>query len=277
MTTIDVEHHRRELVEEGYTIVERLIPDSVVDELSAAVQRLERELAVQPGDNRFEGNRTVRTYNLLARDPAWQQVPVEPTVLGLVESVLGTQCLVSSLASISLHPGESAQVMHSDDQMFGLPQPHPAVVCNAMWALTDFTEANGATVVVPGSHTWDPPDYRSDDGHPDAVVAEMPRGSVLIWQGSTWHGGGANTSDEVRVGVAMNYCAGFIRQQENQQLGIPHETLATFSPQLRQLCGLGMYRGLTGNIDKRSPAEVLFGDPPQPALWDQEPLEPSGL
>ena len=58
---------------------------------------------------------------------------------------------------------------------------------------------------------------------------------------------------------------------------IPHETLATFSPQLRQLCGLGMYRGLTGNIDKRSPAEVLFGDPPQPALWDQEPLEASEL
>ena len=86
-----------------------------------------------------------------------------------------------------------------------------------MWALTDFTEANGATRIIPGSHTRDPsPDY----GKPyDSIPAEMPRGSVLIWHGSVWHGGGANTTSERRVGIAMNYCAGFVRQQKNQQLG----------------------------------------------------------
>ena len=51
----------------------------------------------------------------------------------------------------------------------------------------------------------------------------MPKGSVLVWHGSLWHGGGANTTGERRVGIAMNYCAGWIRQQENQQLGIPRE------------------------------------------------------
>lgn len=158
-----------------------------------------------------------------------------------------------------------------------LAKPHVATVANSMWALTDFTEANGATRVVPGSHLWDHgPDYFATEPALPSIAAEMPKGSVLVWHGSTWHGGGANTSDEVRVGVAMNYCAGYIRQQENQQLGIPPEIMATFSPQLRQLCGLGMYRGLTGNINKMSPAELLYGDEHQVQLWDAEPIAEPG-
>ncbi|MAK52841.1 MAG: phytanoyl-CoA dioxygenase, partial [Acidimicrobiaceae bacterium] len=79
---------------------------------------------------------------------------------------------------------------------------------------------------------------------------------------------------QIRIGVAMNYCAGFIRQQENQHLGIPPEIVATFSPQLRQLCGFGMYRGLTGNIEKHSPAYLLYGDEEETQLWDYDPIEP---
>jgi ectoine hydroxylase-related dioxygenase (phytanoyl-CoA dioxygenase family) len=271
----DLTSHHQQLVDDGYTIVENAIEPGLIDALLSDVRRLESELDRRPADNRFEGNRTTRTYNLLAHGAIWQQVPVHPVVLELVEGVLGPQCLVSSLASISLAPGETGQVLHADDQIQPLAKPHVATVCNSMWALTDFTAGNGATRVVPGSHLWDSPDYFNGEPDVDTVVAEMPKGSVLVWHGSTWHGGGANTTtDEVRVGVAMNYCAGFIRQQENQQLGIPSEVMATFSPQLRQLCGLGMYRGLTGNIEKRSPAEILYGDPPQVQVWDAEPIDP---
>jgi len=278
--SIDLGPHHQQLVDDGYTILERVIADDIVDALLTDVARLEAELQSRPADNRFEGNRTTRTYNLLAHGEIWQQVPVQPQVLALIEGVLGPQCLVSSLASISLAPGETAQVIHADDQVQPLAKPHVATVCNSMWALTDFTEANGATRVVPGSHRWDNPDYfageASHNGAPvESIAAEMQRGSVLVWHGSTWHGGGANvTDDEVRIGVAMNYCAGFIRQQENQQLGIPPEIMATFSPELRQLCGLGMYRGLTGNIEKQSPAAMLYGDPAEVQLWDAEPIEP---
>lgn len=271
--------HIAEVEDQGYTILQNVIDDRVVEELLADVRRLENDLRRSPADNRFEGNATTRTYNLLAHGDAWQQVPVRPEVLGVIEGVLGPGCLISSLASISLAPGETAQVIHADDQVQPLAKPHAATVCNSMWALTDFTEANGATRIVPGSHRWDSPRYFDDGSIADEVTsipAEMTRGSVLVWHGSTWHGGGANTTaDEVRIGVAMNYCAGFIRQQENQQLGIPAETMATFTPQLRQLCGLGMYRGLTGNIEKRSPAELLFGDPPQRHLWDAEQIDPA--
>ncbi len=266
--------HAAELDDQGFTVVENLIDDAGIEALMADVHRLEGELDRAPDNNRFEGNRTTRTYNLLAYGEIWQQVPVQPTVAALIQSQLGPEFLISSLASISLAPGETAQVIHADDQVQPLAKPHVPTVCNSMWALTDFTEANGATRVVPGSHRWDNPDYFDDDNPIESVPAEMPKGSVLVWTGSLWHGGGANvTDDEVRVGVAMNYCAGFIRQQENQQLGIPPEVVATFSPELRQMCGFGMYRGLTGNIEKQSPAHLLYGDDPQVQLWDAEPID----
>ncbi len=273
--TIDLAPHHQQLADDGYTIVENAIEAELIDALLADVERLEAQLDSRPADNRFEGNRTTRTYNLLAHGEIWQKVPTHPVVLALIEGVLGEQCLVSSLASISLGPGETAQVIHADDQIQPLAKPHVATVCNSMWALTDFTETNGATRVVPGSHLWQNPDYFAGDANVETIAAEMTKGSVLVWHGSTWHGGGANvTEDEVRIGVAMNYCAGFIRQQENQQLGISPEVMATFSRELRQLCGLGMYRGLTGNIEKKSPAELLYGDPAEVQLWDAEPIEP---
>ena len=100
----------------------------------------------------------------------------------------------------------------------------------------------------------------------------MAKGSVLVWHGSLWHGGGANGSSGRRFGVAMNYCAGWVRQQENQQLGIPLETVRRFSPRLRELCGFGTYSGLIGHIDRRTPAEALFGSTKGGGMvWDRDP------
>ena len=100
------------------------------------------------------------------------------------------------------------------------------------------------------------------------IPAEMPRGGVLIWHGSLWHGGGANQTGERRIGIAMNYCAGYIRQQENQQLGLAPSLVRTFSPRLQELVGYGIYNGLIGHIDKHSPAELLSGDGTSSMVWD---------
>jgi ectoine hydroxylase-related dioxygenase (phytanoyl-CoA dioxygenase family) len=136
-----------------------------------------------------------------------------------------------------------------------------------MWALTDFTEANGATRLVPGSHqAADDPVYGRE--YP-SIPAEMSKGSVLIWNGSLWHGGGANRTGERRVGIAMNYCAGFIRQQENQQLGIPAEIARRFGERLRRLVGYGIYRGLIGHIDKSDPIEQLGENGEARVVWDR--------
>jgi ectoine hydroxylase-related dioxygenase (phytanoyl-CoA dioxygenase family) len=256
-----------EIASDGWTIIPNAIEPALVDALRRDLDRLERELDIRPAGNSFEGAATWRIYNLLVHGSLYQQIPVHPSVLPVVEGVLDSGCLVSSLSSIAIGPGEIAQPIHADDQLLPIPKPHVATVCNTMWALTAFTAANGATRLVPGSHAAD---HSPAFGEPyDTIPAEMDAGSVLVWHGSLWHGGGANTTDERRVGIAMNYCAGWIRQQENQQLGIPREIAADFSPRLRELCGYGIYRGLIGHIDKHDPAELLDGAGAEGSMvWD---------
>ena len=256
--------HLERMARDGYTIVDDAIDAATVAALRADLERLERELAVQPATNIFEGTRTVRIYNLLARGALYQRIPVHRSVLPIVERVLDKGCLVSSLSSIAIGPDETPQPLHADDQMIPLPRPHVPIIVNSMWAITDFTESNGATRIIPGTHIADHSptfgqQYESD-------CAAMRAGSILVWHGSLWHGGGANATDEHRMGIAMNYCAGWIRQQENQQLGIPLEIARTFEPRLRRLAGFGLYRRLIGHIDKCSPDDLLEDGPPRPVV-----------
>jgi ectoine hydroxylase-related dioxygenase (phytanoyl-CoA dioxygenase family) len=259
--------HRARLDRDGYTILEGAFEPAFADELLADLARIERASGEGPGKNFFEGFRTVRIYNLLARGEIYGRIPVHDAVLPIVEGVIDKGCLVSSLSSIAIGPGEGAQPIHADDMLIPLPKPHVPIVCNTMWALTDFTAENGATRILPGTHLADRnPEIGQE--HPGAVAAEMAKGSILVFNGSVWHGGGANRTGARRVGIAMNYCAGWIRQQENQQLGIPREIARGFSPGLRKMVGYGIYRGLLGHVDKCSPVDLLDETGPRRVLGE---------
>ena len=257
----DIEWAVRRIEEDGYAILPDVIESSLLDGLRADLGRIERDEGIKPALNIFEGAKTVRIYNLLARGKVYEAIPVHERVLPIVERVLDRGCLVSSLSSIAIDPGETAQPMHADDQLIPLPRPHVPIVCNTMWAVTDFTDENGATRLVPVSHKADRPPELGESLV--TIAASMKRGSVLVYNGSLWHGGGANRTTERRMGIAMNYCAGWMRQQENQQLGIPREIARGFGERLRKLCGFGLYRGLLGHIDKCSPADLLDGTAPR--------------
>jgi ectoine hydroxylase-related dioxygenase (phytanoyl-CoA dioxygenase family) len=258
----ELSSHLERMKRDGYTIIEHAIDAAVVEQLRDDVRRLERQLGIDPAPNVFEGVHTLRIYNLLAHGTLYRRIPVHERILPIIEGVLDQGCLVSSLSSIDIGPDEAAQPLHADDQLIPLPKPHVSIICNTMWALTDFTADNGATRLVPGSHRAD----RSPlpFGEPvEAIAAEMVAGSVLVFDGSIWHGGGANRTSEYRLGLAMNYCAGWLRQQENQQLGIPLEIARGFSPRLRKLVGFGLYKKLIGHIDRCSPEDLLDGGPPR--------------
>ena len=148
--------HVARIEADGYTIVEDAIEPELVVHLRDTIRRVEDELGVQPRNTEAEGHATKRMYNLLAKDPAFQVMPVHASVLPIVERVLDRGCLLSGMTAIDIGPGEHAQPMHGDDIVMTrhLPPPHPPMMVTSMWALTDFTAANGGTRFVPGSHEW---------------------------------------------------------------------------------------------------------------------------
>jgi len=250
-TAADVDEVVQGLEEDGYAIVEGVLsPGEVV----AARADMLRVLETTPtGRNTFEGYGTKRVYALFAKTRVWDDPATSPLLLGVLDRVLGTGYQLSAPTGIQIGPGEVAQVLHRDDSIYPLPRPHGEVVLNTMWPLDDFTEANGATRIVPGSHrSHEPP----PPGTP-TVPAEMLAGSVMFYTGSVWHGGGANRTDRPRLGVILEYVAGWLRPQENHLLAVPRDVAAQLPERLQELLGYGIYPPFVGYVDGRHPRRAL--------------------
>jgi ectoine hydroxylase-related dioxygenase (phytanoyl-CoA dioxygenase family) len=250
---------------EGWAILPSAIEPELVQALLARIDALLLELRIPFGENAFLGRHTRRIFNLLARDPLFERVPLHPAVLPVAEEVLDRELLLSSLTAIEMQPGQAAQPFHADDGSYALPKPHAPFNSTAIWALTDFTADNGATRLVPGSHRRERNPRRGEQ--PEHVQAEMSAGSVLVYHGSLWHAGGENRSAGRRVAIVCNYCAGFLRQEECQLLALPRERVAQFPARLRELVGYGTYRGLLGHVDQRNPAGLLDPGAATDMVW----------
>jgi ectoine hydroxylase-related dioxygenase (phytanoyl-CoA dioxygenase family) len=244
---------RDTLTGEGYVVIPDLLAPGEVKDIHEAVNDLLEETPTGRID--FEGYHTQRVYNLLGKTRATDFLVEHPQVLDLCDAVLGKFVHLSIALAIHILPGEKAQVLHRDDGLFPVPKPHPPLVVNTMWAITDFTDANGATRVVPGSHTVEelPKGTKT-------IGAEMSKGSVLCWLGSLWHGGGANSTGEPRLGIAINYTPSWLRQQENQYLAIPRDDVVGMSETLQRLVGYGYHPPFIGFVDGRDPIKLLRGE-----------------
>ncbi len=228
------------------------------DERVAAMHdELDRVLEHTPtGRNDFEGYGTQRIYRLFHKTRAFDDLAIHPVLMGVADELIGP-CQLSAPTGICIGGGEPAQVLHRDDSIYPLPQPHAEVVLNTMWAFDDFTVANGATRFVPGSHRWEP--GRTPAGDEPTIDAEMPAGSVAFYTGSIWHGGGANTTDVPRLGVILEYAAAWLRPQENHVVGVAPEIVATLPEKLQELLGYNIYPPFVGYVDGRHPRRFLPG------------------
>lgn len=239
------------LERDGFALVEGMMS---ADEVAACREELAPFLAATPvGRNAFEGFSTTRIYSLFAKVRCFDKWAIDPLVLGVMERMLGPDCQLSAPTGIQIGPGEAAQILHTDESIYPIPRPHQTVVMNSMWPLTDFTAENGATVVVPGSH-------RGRDTTPDrseAVPVPMPAGSCLFYLGGLWHGGGANRTDTARLGVILEYVAGWLRPQENHLVGVPRDTMRSLPEKLQELLGYGVHPPFIGYVDGRHPRKFL--------------------
>jgi ectoine hydroxylase-related dioxygenase (phytanoyl-CoA dioxygenase family) len=243
------------LERDGYAIVEGVLPRDEALAIGVELRRLLDDVPM--GRNFFEGFHTRRLYAIFAKTRIVDPLALHPLVLGALERVLGPHFQLSGPTGIEIAPGEVEQILHRDEDIYPVPRPHPQLVTNVMWAFDDFTQANGATRLLPGSHLANgqtPPDG-------ELVYAEMPAGSVMLYVGSLWHGGGANRTDKPRFGAAIEYVVGWLRQQETHVIAVSPEVARTLPKRLRELLGYNIYPPFVGYVDGRHPDRALgIGD-----------------
>ncbi len=248
------------LSRDGALVVDSLVSPEYMDQVAAELRPWMDKTPAGP-DN-FSGRNTRRTGALIARSQKCRELVMNPLVLATCGKFLGhaTSYQLHLTQVIAIGPGEPAQTIHRDQwafDFFSFPKGYE-VQCNTIWAMTDFTERNGATRVIPGSNQFDDK-LRFEEK--DTIPAEMKKGSVLFYSGSVYHGGGANHSSETRAGINITYNLSWLRQEENQYLAVPLEVARTLPVELLRLMGYqrGAYAlGYVGDL--LDPIQVVRPD-----------------
>lgn len=222
---------------DGAVIAENWISDELADRVAAELRPgFDRYGAYQYND--FNGYKTLRLNSILKQSAAAADLVEHPPLLDVADAVLLPFCLayrLGSLTGVEILPGETAQELHRDDRIYPLRQPGLELQIGVMWALTDFTPENGGTCVIPGSHRWLEPPGPADTQ--TVFQTAMPKGSALVYMGSTLHGGGANRTDQPRLGLINTYALGWLRQEENLYTHVPRDIAETYSKRVQELMG----------------------------------------
>lgn len=268
--SFDKQRHIDEINAQGYSIAEGIIDADFADEIINEIKRLESISPPEIAPGEFVGYDTIRYFDLLNRAQIWERVAVHPPVIDVIRGVLGSDALLSTMGTAVLNPGETQQRIHCDDQLYGIKRPHKNLVCNTMWALSDFSLENGATRLVPRSNKFDhyPDDHLTpeqrqkadglgSDQNFETIQAVMPRGSICFIVGTTYHGAATNHSSNRRWALTINYCAGSQRQQENLMLAHTYDKLLSFPSELQRLIGLRISNFGVGHINVGDPKQRI--------------------
>ena len=247
----DFRQAKSDLATHGLCLLEGALDPGRVSQLRSLIMELaEREIA-DGTDYVYEDGSNQRIWSLLRKGEPFIELAKDPTVMKLMNHLLGFGFLLSNLDVNIAGPGGPPMFMHADQSFLPPPWPFP-VVANVMWMLDDFTPENGATRVVPESHRLERgPDYGPEDMARPTVPVCAPAGTAMVFEGRLWHQTGPNTTaDQRRVGILAYYCRPFVRQQENFYASLPPEILERTKedPELRQLIGWDHYLSL-GMID----------------------------
>lgn len=246
---LDIASHVLEIRDQGYTVVPDFLPPEEVQRIRHAFNS-----EVPITEMRAIGTdtgKTWRAHNLLAKTRAADNIYLDPRLRAIVDGVIGKYNQINITTLFNTLPGETRQFLHQDDGLWPIPRPHPPFLCNALIAFDDFKKANGATHLVPYSHTWHD---REVDQTVETVQVEMSSGSMVVWEGAMWHAGGANVSNEERMGLFISHQVSYLRPQEIQLLSVPQDVVRQMPRKLKRLLG---YHPFGIGVDGRDPLDVL--------------------
>jgi ectoine hydroxylase-related dioxygenase (phytanoyl-CoA dioxygenase family) len=251
------------LSEDGCVIISGLATPDAMDQILAELNPFVD--ASHGGDTDFLGHSTRRIGALIARSPSVRSLVTSPVILNILDLALGdhgSTFQVDLTQLIDIGPGEPGQQIHQDQwsfDRFPFPAGFEAEIAT-MWAATDFTQEMGATRVVVGSNVWE--DKPEEVDPTIASSAVMSKGSVLLYVGSLYHGGGENKSNDHRIGINIGYSLGWLRQEENQYLACPPDVARTLPEGLLRLMGYQRGAVSLGYVDDvREPLDWLYDLP----------------
>jgi ectoine hydroxylase-related dioxygenase (phytanoyl-CoA dioxygenase family) len=256
------------LEQDGAAIVDGFVSDAWLAEFNAAVQTSVDHYTPydygEPEAEEFLGRQTVRLNGLMNKAPNYIDLISDERLLTVMDHFLGPQCgqyRLNSSEVIEIHGGETAQELHWDDVIWPAHfwAPDKLLQFNVMVAATDFTENNGATQVVPGSHRWD---HSTREAKAEEVtLATMKAGSAVFIPGKTLHGGGTNTDGTKRRAIVASYVLGWLRTQENHFLHTSVEQAKTWPQRVRELLGYDLYAHYDDNIQGGPLCYYEYGSP----------------
>lgn len=189
----------------------------------------------------FDQDRSQRVWNLINKAPDLAPLIEHPTVLALVRHVLGEDCTLHDFQATSIGPHTGGGSWHIDAPLGQMPEPLPdfALTVQNVWLLDDFTEHNGASRVVPGSHKRRTSPPWSEGNREDERILTAPAGSIAIWLASTWHRSGPNVTEKPRRAVLCNYKRSWMNPFVDFTSLISDEAIEMLSPSARYLLGFG--------------------------------------
>ena len=253
--TRDLAQGLRNIAEYGLTIVPDVLTGDVLSRAREAFYRAADSDRARQREQKFsldyaEDDTNRRVWNVLSRDPVFEDMAFHPLALDYVKAVLGWPALLGNISANITGPGGGEMVLHAD-QIF-VPEPWASAPqgMNVAWCLDDFTEANGATRFVPGSHKLNRAP-RAEDRQAETAPMVASAGSAVVFESRVWHKTGHNrTADQQRAGVFAWYTKPIYRAQENWFLSLRPEVRQFASDEALVLLGykaegLGLVNGVS--------------------------------
>jgi ectoine hydroxylase-related dioxygenase (phytanoyl-CoA dioxygenase family) len=204
-----------------------------------------------PARNLGTGQRTVGS--LLHRGEIFERLVQHPALTEIGEALLGDDMTLSSYAARILEPGARQMGAHIDYPYWAMRGPfavRPALMLQVIWMMQDFTEENGATLVVPGSQLRGTPADAAEFAR-EAIVVTGSGGSAIVSHGLLWHDTSRNRSEKPRVSMLINYGLKVIRPMEPDIATVPGEVMERATPKLKQLLGLDFAESLRRDLSRR--------------------------